>query len=179
MVPRQAFLYRTFCRQNWIFFANTTDYNLQLNFIVREKKNSSATDTIDLERYLVSEKRKYAPFNNYQYAMEKILYATINALETSMHQEITKIRKQYPEKSPDFYIQQASLAVQADSMNQQHIKNIVSFGKEVMKTKQMDYAGKEYQFCIIHKFIPPVNSQELPATESKRQIIFISAYKPL
>jgi hypothetical protein len=178
IAPRQAFLYRTFCRQNWGLFARTKVYNRQMNFIIREKEHPSVTDTIDLERYLIAEKRKYAPFNNYQETMEKILHATMNALEIQVDEEITKIKKRYPGKSPDFYIQQASITIQADSLIHQHIDNIISFGKDVMKIKKIDFAGKEYQLCIIHKFIPPVNSKELPATESNKQIIFISAYKP-
>jgi len=178
IAPRQAFLYRTFFRQNWGFFATGKMYNRQMNFIIREKDNPSVTDTIDLERYLIAEKRKNAPFNNYQEAMEKILFATMNAIETQVNQEIAKIKKQSPGKSPHLYMQQASITVIDNSMNQQHVENIISFGKEIMKIKKMDFVGKEYQLCMIGKFIPPVNSSGVPAAESKGQIIFISAYKP-
>jgi hypothetical protein len=178
LTPRQASFYRTFFRQNWGFFATGKIYNRQMNFIIREKENPSIADTIDLERYLITEKWAYAPFNNYQETLEKILFATMNGIEIQVNKEVTSAKQRFPGKSIEFYIQQASKTVLADSINRQPIANIIAFGKEAMKIKKMDSAGKEYQLCMIKKVIPPVHSRELPVTENSQQIIFISAYKP-
>jgi hypothetical protein len=177
VAPHQSFLYQTFCRQDWHLFAATKLYNRQMNVIIRSKQIPVLADTIDLEQYLLAKKREHAPFSNYQEAMEKILHGTMNEVEIQVNQQKAVAKKQFPGRSEDFYVQQASGMVMADSLNQQAIKNIVVFAKDMLTTEKMDTAGKEYQLSIRHKYIPPPKSKGPLVGEDKVQTVFISAYK--
>jgi hypothetical protein len=175
--PRQTLMYRTFCRQNWRLFAITKLYNRQMNFIVRDKQNPANADTADLVQYILKEKRKYAPFNNYEDALDRILYIEMNGVEVQMNSKKAVLKKQFPGRAPDFYMQQSSLLVQADTLHQENIDNIIAYGKYMMQREKKDTAGKEYQISIIHKYIAPALPKEPSVAGGDEQIIFISTYK--
>ena len=177
IAPHQTFLYHTFCRQNWQLFAATKVYNRQMNVIIRDKRVPAVTDTIDLVQHLLAKKRKYAPFNNYQDAMEKILYLTMNDVEIQMKRQKAVAKKQFPGMPEEFYIRQASMMVTTDSLNQQGINNIVVFTKDIITAKKIDTAGKEYQLCIRHQYIPPAKPTGPFVEGGNGQTVFISAYK--
>lgn len=177
--PRTALAYRTFCRQNWRLFAITKLYNRQMNFIVRDKQNPAKADTVDLVQSLLAEKRNYAPFNNYEDALDRILYLEMNDVEIRMIYWKNSLTKQFPDKATDFYLQQAVAKVEADSLHQQSIQNILAFGKYILQKKGWDTKGKEYQLHIVHRYIPPATPKNPKAPGSDEQNIFISTYKAL
>ena len=178
IAPNQTLLYRTFARQNWRLFAFTKVYNRQMNFIVRDKKNPAMADTTDLVQYLLVEKRAYAPFNNYQDALEKILYLEMNGIEAQMNKQHKIALDKYPAKPAIFYMEKAYAFTQADSLQQQNINNVIAYGKYMMQREKKDTTAKEYQINIIHKYIFPTRPQEPTAPGSDEQLIFISTYKP-
>ena len=148
-----------------------------MNVIIRDKQIPTLTDTIDLEKHLLAKKRKYAPFNNYQDAMEKILYLTMNGVEIQMKRQKAVAKKQFPGMPEEFYIRQASRMVTADSLNQEGINNIIAFSKDIITAEKIDTAGKEYQLCIRHKYIPPAKPKGPFVEGDNGQTVFISAYK--
>jgi hypothetical protein len=178
VIPRQTFLYRTFCRQNWRLFAITKVYNRQMNFIIRDKQNPLKADTTDLVQYLLTEKREYAPFNNYEDALDRILYLEMNGVEVQMNEHKKKLKEQLPGNTAQFYLQQASLQVDSNTHHHQNIDNIVAYGRYMMQREKKDTAGKEYQFSIVHKYISPALPKEPSTPGSDEQILFISTYKP-
>ena len=100
-IPKPTLLYRTFARQNWRLFAITKLYNRQMNFIVRDKQNPAKADTTDLVQYLLTEKRAYAPFNNYEDALDRILYIEMNVSVCRKHLKFYYIdNSSYPDLSP-------------------------------------------------------------------------------
>lgn len=148
-------------------------------FIVRDKQHPANTDTTDLVQYLLTEKRAYAPFNNYEDALDRILYLEMNGVEVLMNRRKGALKKQLPNNTADFYMRHAAVQVAADSQYQQHIDNIVAYGKYMMQREKKDTMGKEYQISIIHKYIAPAKPKEPAVPGSDEQLIFISAYKPL
>ena len=148
-----------------------------MNFIVRDKQTPANADSTDLVQYILTEKRKYAPFNNYEDALDRILYIEMNGVEVQMNAMKTGLKKQFPGRTPDFYMQQASMLVEADSLHHVNIDNIVAYGKYIMQREKKDTAGKEFQISIVHKYIPPAKPKEPSAEGSDEQIIFISFYK--
>lgn len=177
--PRQTLVYRTFCRQNWRLFAVTKLHNRQMNFIIRDKQNPVKADTIDMVQYLLAEKRTYAPFNNYEDALDRILYLEMNEVEMRMIRCKKSLIKQFPNQPASFYMQQAAAQVEADSLHQQSIRNILAFGKYILQQKGLDTTGKEYQVSIVHKYIPPSKPKNPRVPGSDEQNIFISTYKSL
>lgn len=177
--PRQTLAYRTFFRQNWRLFAVTKFYNRQMNFIVRDKQNPVKADTIDIVQYLLAEKRSYAPFNNYEDALDRILYIEMNDVETRMIRSKELLAKQFPHQPAGFYLRKAAAAVETDSLHQQSLQNILAYGKYVLQKKGIDTTGKEYQVSIIRKFIPPSKPKYADVEGGDEQTFFISTYKPL
>lgn len=177
LVPNQTLLYRTFARQNWRLFAITKLYNRQMNFIIRDKNKPAKADTTDLVQYLLTEKRAYAPFNNYEDALDRILYLEMNGVEVLMIRRQELLKKQFPNNTADFYMRQAAVQVAADGQYQQHIDNIVAYGKYMMQRERKDTTGKEYQISIIHTYISPAKPKQPIVPGSDKQLIFISSYK--
>jgi hypothetical protein len=178
-IPNQTFVYRTFARQNWRMFAFAKVYNRQMLFITRDIANPSQTDTTDLVQYLLAEKRAYAPFNNKQDAVEKILYLIMNDLEVRVHNYEKKIKDTLPGKTAALYKQLAIEAVKADTAHQLEINNIRSYGHAALQQMKRSAAGKEYQLIIKHIYIPP-SKPALPVVPGgNEEILFISNYKPL
>jgi len=178
-VPNQAFIYRSFARQNWRMFAFTKVYNRQLLFITRDTADPSATDTTDLVQYLLTQKRAHAPFNNEQDAHERILYIVMNGVEVRVHHHEKKIKDSLPGKTADVYQQLAIEAVRSDSLQQQEINNITGYARTMLQQKKISTNGKEYQLIIKHVYIPP-STPAIPVTPgANEQVIFISSYKPL
>lgn len=178
-IPNQAFVYRSFARQNWRMFAFTKVYNRQLLFITRDTANPSHTDTTDLVQYLLTHKRAHAPFNNEQDALERILYIVMNGVEIRVHHHEKKIKDSLPGKTAHFYQQQAIEAVRSDSLHQQEISNITGYARAMMQERKITANGKEYQLIIKHIFIPPATPAIPAAPGAGEQVLFISNFKPL
>jgi hypothetical protein len=176
-IPRQTLAYRSFCRQNWRLFAVTKVYNRQMNLIVRDKQNPAKADTTDMVQYLLTEKRAYAPFNNYEDALDRILYLEMNNVIVLMNHYKRGLTKQFPGKPAAFYMQEAAAQVEADTLHRQNIGNLVAFGKYILQKKGLGTAGKEYQLSIVRKFIAPAKPPHPRAPGSDEEIIFTSAYK--
>ena len=176
-IPQQTFLYRTFCRQNWRLFAITKVYNRQMNFIIRDKQDPSKADTTDLVQYLLTEKRKYAPFNNYEDALDRILYLEMNGVEIQMNEQKKKLKDKFPDSTTTFYLQQACVQVDSNFRYHQNIDNIISYGRYMIQREKKDTTGKEYQLSIIHKYISPALPKEPSTPGSDEQTVFISTYK--
>ncbi len=177
-IPNQTFLYRTFLRQNWRLFAITKVYNRQMNFIVRDRQNPHNADTTDLVQYLLIEKRKYAPFNNYEDALDRILYLEMNGVEVLMNDQKKKLKEKLPGNTAQFYLQQASMQVDTNTHYHQNIDNIIAYGRYMMQREKKDTTGKEYQVSIVHKYISPALPKEPSTPQVDEQTIFISSYKP-
>jgi phosphoketolase len=135
--PRQALLYRTFARQNWRLFAVSKVYNRQMLFVTRDIKNPANSDTTDLEQYLLAEKRAYAPFNNYEDALDRILYSVMNGVESRGYRERPIIEKKFPGQPAAFYLQQTSAFIEADTAHMQDLYNIKAFAKYILDEKKL------------------------------------------
>ncbi len=179
ITPSPTLLYRTFARQNWRLFAISKVYNRQMLFITRDKQKPSQSDTIDIVQYLLAEKRKYAPFNNYQDALDRILYLEMNGVESQMIKHKTALKNLYPGKPPLFYLEESSGLVLSDSFRKNNLENIAAFGKYMMEKKNIPANGKEYQLIITHKFIPPSIPADTVVAANGTETVFISNYKPL
>jgi hypothetical protein len=175
MMPRPAGLYKTFLRQEWRLFEIPKNYNREMKLVVRDKQYSAKADTIDLVQYLVAQKRKYAPFNNYEDALERLLFNIMNRLEGQLYEKKALLQKNLPNKSAAFYMQQVSQLTEADTANAVNLQNIIAFGKHILAKEKTDTAGKEYQLIFLFKYIPPQNIA--PPLHTDEQTIFITSYR--
>lgn len=175
--PRQTAVYNAFWHQNWRLFAVTKPYNRELDMVIRQKADPAKTDTIDLVKYSVAEKRKHAPFNNYEDALDHMLYGIMNGLEMQLYYKHLSLKKQYPGRPDSFYMRRGNQLLLADSLRQQRLQNLYQYGRYVMRQIQWDTAGKEFQLIVAHKFIPPQKPPESAVTEGDRKIVFVSPYQ--
>lgn len=178
-VPKATFFYSSFARQSWRMFAFAKEYNRQMLFITRDLADRSKTDTTDLVQYLLAKKRGYAPFNNKQDAQERLLYLTMNGVESRLLHHEKKIKDTAPYRGPEFYRQRAMELVRNDTNHQQEINNIAGFARDMMQQEKKDTNGKEYQLIIKHKYIHPANPRLPVFPGSDEQLLFSSDYKPL
>lgn len=174
VLPRQAAVYKTFLHQEWRLFEIARNHNRKMNIIVRDKINPLQADTVDMVQYLVAQKRKYAPFNNYEDAMERLLSNIMNRLENQLTGNKEALKKKFPGKPESFYMEQTSLLTEADTMHNENLQNIIAYGKYILEKQKINTAGKEYKLSLIYKYIPPENTALKGNAED---IIFTTAYK--
>lgn len=179
LAPRQMTIYKSFLRQEWRLFEVPKLYNRHLNFIIRDRLDHSKTDTVDLVRYIIGQKIKFAPFNNYEDALDHILYNVMNKLEGQLNKQKEALQRQFPNRSDSFYVQQASLLVEADTVNPAPLQNLVGFGRHILQQEKMDASNKEYRLNLVYIYIPPQTAPPGSFSTGRQQTIFVSAFRPL
>ena len=176
-MPRQKAFYSAFVRQNWRLFTISQVYVKELNFVLRDKSNPQRTDTIPLVKYLINEKRKYAPFNNGEDALDAIIHRYMYGLEVQLTEKKQLLKKQYPGQPASFYMLQSSLLLENDSLHREFLDNLISFGKYVLRQQHIDTAGREFQLMQLHNYILPKKPEFFLAGDSMREPVFISTFK--
>lgn len=177
--PRQTAVYNAFWRQNWKLFASTYIYNRELKLVLRDKLNPAESDTVALVSYAVSEKRKFAPFNNYEDALDHLLYRIMNGLEMQLTAKKIALQKQFPNQPDSFYMQQSSLLTEGDSLHQTDLQNLISYGKYVLNKKNIDTTGKEFQLILVYEYIHPQVPPANVVANGNAATFFISTFKNL
>jgi hypothetical protein len=175
VLPRQTALYTAFLHQDWQLFSGPKLYNRQLNFIVRDKQHPEKADTTDIVQYLLTKKRKYAPFNNYEDALDHMLYVMMNRFEKQLNTNKDLLKKQFPGQPDSVDVQKVSRLTETDSVNLQNLQNLIAFGKHVMLNEKKDTAKKEYYFTVAYQYILPQHPSEGSLNDGNIQTIFISA----
>jgi hypothetical protein len=177
--PRQVALYKTFWRQNWRLFAFSKVYNRKFLLIMKDTANPAKTDTIDLVQYSVSQKRAAAPFNNFEDAIDHLMYKVMNGVETQATGRDSLLRKEMPKRPDSFYVLQGSRQVEADIKNSVHLNNLYSYASFVLRQKNISAAGKQFQFVLQHIYISPAKPEGGWITDGGLKTLFVSSFKPL
>ncbi len=175
--PRYVALHKVFWRQNWRLFAYTQLYNRQMNVIIRSSHDTTAADTTDLVQYSLTQKRRYAPFNNYEDGLDRVLYTTMNLLESRLEQYKKGLKTKSPGHTDEFYMLQASSLVETDTVAAKNMFNLDVLAKKMLQENKVDTSGKEYQLMIIHKYIPPQKPADSSYSKGNQQFIFQTRYK--
>lgn len=177
--PTQSSLYSSLFNQNWRLFAFTKMYSTEVNVVVRKINDSTAADTIGIVSCSMAEKRKYAPFNNYEEALERMLAVLIADIGGKAERKKLILKKQSPGQHENVYVQEVSGEIEKDSFSQKNLSNLNNYAKYVLAHKHIDTSGKEFQLIIVHNYIKPVNTPVAAEKNANKEIIFISTYKPL
>lgn len=177
--PRQSLIYSSFFNQNWRLFAFTKEFSSDVKLVIRKVNDTAEATSISLVRYSMAEKRKYAPFNNYQDALEKMLHVIITDIEGQAEKRKLLLKKQFPGQQEDFYVHAASVNLENDSLRRQNLKNLRNYGKYVLAQKHIDTTASEFQLVIVHNYIKPAIAPVVSADHSNEEVIFISTFQPL
>ncbi len=173
--PRQVGIYSTFWRQNWHLFAYTKLYNRQLNLLILDPRQPGRSDTFDIVQWSLAEKRGHAPFNNYQDALDHLLYVFMNSLETQVQKNYRLAAMQAPGQGDSAYMFRASAEVAATP---KHLHNMMAYARLMIASRQIDTTGKWFSLQLVHRFIPPQQAPAGSIPGGQEQIIFQSPFKP-
>jgi hypothetical protein len=176
--PRQSLVYSSLFNQNWRLFSYTKKYSVQLNLVLRTINSSSTTDTINLASYIMAEKRKYAPFNSYEDALEKLVHSTVTSTGEDAAKKAAQLKKEVAGKDDFFYVEQSSAAIEKDNRNKDNLTNLENYARNAMLEMDIDTKGKEFQLIIFHHYILPSTAPGSQAFNTNDQTIFFSSYKP-
>lgn len=177
IAPRQSSLYYSFFNQNWRLFSSTKTYSNEVNLVVRKINDTTAADTIKLVSYNMAERKKYAPFNNYQEALDKMFIFIVADIGNLAEKKKLLLKKQFPGQDEIFYIKQTSAAIEKDSLHRENLTNLGNYSKYVLAQKKVNTTGKEFQLVIVHNYILPAKAPV--ASANNDETIFISTFKPL
>jgi len=169
--PRQVGMYSTFWRQNWQLFAHTKVYNRQLNLLVHDRRLPGQTDTLDIIHWCLSEKRRHAPFNNYQDGLDLMLYFFTNKLQGQTEKAYHQYAAGHPGLPDSSIMLEASRMVTAEPEN---LHNPAAYAKMLIKSKQLDTSGRSYSLQLVQQFIPPSRGSRGEHT----RILFQSPIQP-
>ncbi len=172
--PRQVGVYSTFWRQNWHLFAYTKPYNRELNLLLADPR-SGRTDTLDIVQWSLAEKRGHAPFNNYQDALDHLLYVFMNSLET----QVSKRYQQALASRPGL-ADSSGMRIASDSVSARdgYLHNLKAYMRMMIAARQIDTTGKLYSLQLVHDFVPPQTAPAGSTPGGMRQIVFQSPFKP-
>ncbi len=173
VAPGQVETYDAFWWQNWRLFSSTSTYKRELNLVLKDRQQPSRTDTIDLVRYSIAQKRQRAPFNNYHDALERLLYTVMNSLENRLRKE----RNAVGNMTDSVFLQQSSALLKNDSIFRASLQNLENYARYVIRELHKDAAGKEFQLVLAYRFIPPPGTPANAVVQDKK-IIFVSNFKP-
>lgn len=177
--PRQSMLYTSFFNQNWRLFAITNTYSSELSFVTRQPGTNGMADTFPLVQYSIAQKKQHAPFNNYQDAMERLLFLAITDLSATAEKKRQLLMNTFPGKSTDFYTQQVTALLEKDPAQQQVISNLENYGKFILTKTGKTTAGKEFRMILFHRYILPAGYTDSAAGNRDIDTVFLSTYKPL
>jgi hypothetical protein len=177
VAPRQSLLYSSFFNQNWRLFASTKPYNIEVNLVVKKINDTAVADTVQVVQYNMAERRRHAPFNNYQEALDKLFIFITLEMEKIAGQKKLLLKKQFPARDENFYTSEASAAIERDSLYREQIDNLNNYSKYVLAQKNIRTAGKAFQLEIVHKYILPAKAPV--ASGANTETIFVSTFKPL
>lgn len=179
VAPRQSMLYTSFFNQNWRLFAITKTYSTELDFVTRQPGTNGKADTFQLVKYSIAQKKLYAPFNNYQDAMERLLFLSITDLSATAEKKRQLLIDRFPGKGSDFYRQQLTALLENDPAQQQLISNLENYGKYILAKAGQAISGKEFRMILFHRYILPATSPVTDPGNLNIDTVFISTYKPL
>lgn len=177
IAPRQSSLYYSFFNQNWRLFSSTKTYSTEVRLLVRKINDTTASDTIQLVSYNMAERRKYAPFNNYEEALDKMFIFIAADIGKLAEKKKQLLQKQFPGQDENFYVGQTSAAIEKDSLRRENLTNLENYSKYVLAQKHVTTAGKEFQLIIVHNYILPAKAPV--ASANNDETIFISTFKSL
>jgi hypothetical protein len=170
-LPRQAAVYHVFFVQNWHLFAQTKLYNRELNMIVSDSLTGQK-DTIDLVHYSITQKRKHAPCNQYEDAIDHLLFFSMNQLEMRLTEKEQELKKADSLQPVAFYLQKSCMQVRQDSAGKRILQNFHQYGTYVLRQMNKPVAGKHIQFEILHRYIAPAQPPLGPFTVGNIQKVF-------
>ncbi len=176
--PRQSLVYSSLFNQNWRLFSYTKKYSVQLNLVVRTINSASETDTINLAGYIMAERRKYAPFNSYEEALERLVHTTITNTGEDAEKKTAQLKKEVTGKDDFFYVEQSSAVIEKDNRNKDNLTNLENYARNALHEMDIDTKGKEFQLIIFHHYILPSTAPGSQAFNTNDQTIFFSSYKP-
>ena len=90
--PKQHIVHNVLVRQNWKLFSNPSILNRHIVFITRDINNIDKTDTLNLTTYFIKNRIKDAPFNNYDDALDHILYRIGYYFEEQLKKKIELVK---------------------------------------------------------------------------------------
>ncbi len=179
VAPLPRAVYYSFFKQNWHLFADTRQYNRELYLILNDSNSQQKNDSIALVKYIVAQKRKHAPFNNFEDATDHLIYRIMNGLEQQIYENKILLQKQFPDMSAGYYLQQSSMHVEQDSLHKSNLQNLESFGKYVLQQNKITTTGKLFKLVLVYHYIQPPNPQAGTNTNQIDQTIFTSTFKKI
>lgn len=147
-IPNFSWIYSQAFHQSWNFFSQPAIYNDQLIFII--KKDNETVDSIDVLDELWKAKRS------------KINYARENVWDHIMYRQVQKLRSKIQEKKIIAYNRDSTLFQSSfkDKVNIDLLKNIESFGKEMLEKKGITTTRKKFKIMLYTNFTKPFRKYE-------------------
>ena len=169
--------YKLFVRQDWKLFYKPHPYNRHIQILLIDSLHPQHTDTIDLVKYIQTQKRRYAPFNNYEDGLDNLLFRASNYFESQLRQKKEQLKKENPAMADSLCNAVAVNYMETDHKTKVATDNITNFSKYLLRNMSVDTTGKIYRLVIFYEPIMPYYSNEYLSDSYKIQTVYVSSLK--
>jgi hypothetical protein len=140
---------------SWRLFAPPFNYNDRMYLILRDKRTSEITDSIELLENIAYEKRLHAPFNQHENIIDHLVNHAVGSLKTTLVEYRDQLKKANPNETDSFYKAMSSSETINDISGAQQIGTLTNYCKWLIAQKNIDTVGKEWKIALSEQKIAP------------------------
>lgn len=166
--------YRAFIKQDWRLFSSTSGYNRKVMLVFHPQQPGAVPDTFQLWERIVALKKKAAPLNNSEDAVDHLFFQVVNGLELRVDDAKERWYDRIPEQPDSVYVCRGSAEIAADTGSASPFRSILVYGRSVFLGTGRQLPGGTCELIVTRDFIPPLRPRAESWHSGQRQFMFKS-----
>jgi hypothetical protein len=173
---RPSMAYRAFIKQDWRLFSSTAGYNRKVMFVFHDSAGQ-VSDTFQVWERIVELKKKTAPFNNSEDAVDHIFFQVVNGLEREVDSGKNRLYSVQPDLPDSVYVCRSSADLASDTLSHRFFRSILAYGRTVFLGTGRHLPEGKCELIVTRDFIPPLKPVARSWQAGQRQFMFKSFVK--
>lgn len=172
--PRASMGYRAFIKQDWRLFSSTAGYNRKVMLVFYDTVPGAHADTFQLWEEIVALKKKAAPFNNSEDAVDHLFFQVVNGLERQVDEGKDHWYSLSPDQTDSFYVCRGSADIASDTIRASAFRSILVYGRSVYLRAGRSLPRGHCKMIVSRDFIAPLKPRPESWHSGPRQYMFFS-----
>lgn len=179
-LPRVSRGYRAFIKQDWKLFSSTAGYNRKVMLVFHDTLPGAKTDTFQLWEELLALKKRSAPLNNSEDAVDHLFFWCVNGLEHQVDDGKEHWHSLYPGQTDSFLVRRSSADIASDTIRASAFRSILVYGRSVYLRSGRVLPRGRVEMIVSRDFITPLKPKPEKWHSGQRQYTFFSniAFSP-
>ncbi len=172
--PRVSLGYRAFIKQDWRLFSPTAGFNRKVMLVVHDTLPLAKADTFQLWEELVALKKRSAPFNNSEDAVDHLFFWCVNGLEHQVDDGKEHWHSLYPDQTDSFFVCRSSADIASDTTRASAFRSILVYSRSVYLRSGRVLPRGRVEMIVSRDFITPLKPKPEKWHSGQRQYTFFS-----